>query len=48
MLEPVAGFTVLDNQSTLGGGVEEGLSQLIGRHTLLYHPVPPFLVFLTG
>jgi hypothetical protein len=43
MLKPVTSRTVLDDQPLLVGGVPEGLSQIIGFHTLLYHIFSPML-----
>jgi hypothetical protein len=43
MLKPVTSRTVLDDQPLLVGGVPEGLSQIIGYHTLFYHIFSPML-----
>jgi hypothetical protein len=48
MLEPVAGLTVLDDKPLLVGGFPKGLSQLIGRHTLLCHISLPFVGSFLG
>ena len=43
VLEPVTSRAILDDQPLLVGGLPEGLSQIIGYHTLLYHIFSPML-----